>query len=225
MKLRNFLLPLAALLIGCTDKAPIPPQIPHYKVYVDMAFSVNHKIEIAAALGEWSAKTSNLAQFETVFVNVSKMGKFAENTIYIYSAVSTSFVTSEGYHILGTTKWFSGVDFSIINVLPGIADDELFNTVILHELGHAMRLGHYMLDNPSVMHPGVYSGQRVECADLNAFCGNWKCSTDCDPTLSSSDKNIVTAQAVSIKTINDENGECILYSQEVSKDAGVTNDN
>lgn len=210
MKIRNLLTSAGLLIAMCcacargditdADNEILVSKLPHYKVFADVTFTVNHKIGLAAAFEEWNAKTDNLVQFDLEFTNASKMGKFADNTIYVYYA-------SDLGGALGTTKWYAWNNFSSINVLQRITDDELFVTVLLHEIGHSLKLAH-STDKRAIMYPTVWSGQRVECVDIKAFCDKWNCFAACDPDEAVTTANIVTMQSGDDIITTGNNSEC-----------------
>lgn len=181
---------IVIIVIGCSSTRNNPiSKTPNYNIIADNSFNINHKIDIAAALEEWNAKTNNTLKYNLTFVDTTELKKSTDvnNTIYIISH-------NPGIGLLGWTAWDERVNGAYMYIMPGIDNDTRFSAVVLHELGHAFHLVHYTLPNLSIMHPVVLTDTaHLECTDITAFCKEWECTTDCSiqPELKTQNISIV----------------------------------
>jgi len=161
----------------CNSKA-------HYTVLVDNRVSDSHKSLICKALSEWNVKTNGALNYTIQYVNMS----FVPNDLSGNKDTIKVFFTDLGEKYWGWTEW--NVQGNRARVLFTFdLTDEQFYPVALHEFGHAFHLAHYKGPYKSVMHPYIGNTNKLECADLRAFCAEWGCQIDCDVELISNYKS------------------------------------
>ena len=183
----KYLFFLAAL--GCSTSSPLPGDysypslvvanldagvtpLPHYNVYVDNAFTIDQKIDIATALRTWNKKTSNIFQFNLMFVKTQDIATSIE------PGIIKIFARNPNNNLLGWTTWNSQGSYTYL--LPSLIDDMTFTMVTIHEVGHAVGLFHDMKHELSIMHKDTSDAQTIECPDLIQFCSMWSCTAICD---------------------------------------------
>jgi hypothetical protein len=170
---------LICIVSGCGVGSKEVNNIPAYTVIIDSTFTNQQKQNMIDDLLEWQIKTNGLVQYAISFDNLSDLSlemPAIDNTIFIYK------YNNIGPNILGWTEWNAEKNTARI-LMDDLQDDTLFKAVMLHELGHAFHLGHYMGCNFAIMHPYIGDTYNIECQDLKQFCDIWDCKIDCVPGI------------------------------------------
>lgn len=152
---------------SCSNKAK-------FTILMDDNLSDDHKLLISTALAEWDIKTNQSLNYVIKYKDMSKVpndlsGDF--NTIKI-------FILDPGPGNLGWTEWQTDNNTARILLHPDLNQDNFYPT-ILHELGHAFHIGHYVGKYKSIMRPSIGNTNQLECTDIVAFCKIWDCQATC----------------------------------------------
>lgn len=132
----KFFLIFCFFLLGCSSKLG-----EHYTVYLDPAFTPDRLASILQAAEEWHLKTG--VTFDYIVLNKATPGD-SEITIHPLTKAEIGALNHVNYWCGATDE--DGGDGDHANVQLGIdedcAYDDVFYTMALHELGHALGLQH-----------------------------------------------------------------------------------
>ena len=183
---------LSVLLMGCSYN---PTDV---NIEIDSSFSSEKRQLILQALEEWSSKTgggfgiSNISYVDNLSLDMDyNCIKFVNVNINVDSSIKG--LVEEGY----TTMLWSSFDHPTYHVQATIRiwdqeETSVFSKTVLHEMGHALNLGHYCSEalaqqswtdcqvvspDPeiSIMSPLVGEATEVEPIDVYRFCSLWEC--------------------------------------------------
>lgn len=152
----------------------------NFTLLADSNLKEDTKIAIMDALAEWDIRTGERIGYLVIFKDMSK--ESTDNSTY--KNTYKLLIQDPGPGLLGYTTWRAARNSALILMKPSMGR-ELFRQVLLHELGHAFDLHfdketHYIGTQKSIMHPAIGNTDRLECPELLAFCGKYKCQVDCD---------------------------------------------
>jgi hypothetical protein len=158
------------------EDIPDYTQHTHRVIYIDREFSQKEKESIALAAITWSHRTKNTVIIDVVFLPSKThldrkdgvlINKLSEDdpTVYILGENTLGYYTKMEY-------------IQYIGLISGRIDDDDFDVVVLHELGHALGLEHVRgIDGVgTLMFPSVDLGSdHITNNDIENFCKLYKC--------------------------------------------------
>lgn len=137
---------------------------------------------IEGACKEWEEKTNHVVEFK--IVRAIHKSFIDENTIYINKSDKNN-PTIFALEIMSSDTIFGYYDgkspIKSILIVSDNVDDIMYQTVVLHELGHALGLKHNTDygDINTTMYPSINSRQSgLVKKDIDQFCSIYKCSNE-----------------------------------------------
>lgn len=151
-----------------------------FYVLADSSLSDDRRAAIYDALAEWDIKTGQHIRYVIRFDNM-----YGENeNPNDYSNIYKIMMRPLGNQTLGLTGHNASNNSAIIYLRNDLYGN-IFKSVLLHELGHAMDLHferdpHYKGPYKSIMHPMIGNTDKLECPELMEFCHRYICEMSCD---------------------------------------------
>lgn len=124
-------------------------------------FSPDQILVLQEAVSEWNQALNGYLNFEFV-------SNKDESNIVIKGVSLASLQEDDFAGVTYTVPWENGGNIELPNDLYGDGKEYLL-PLALHELGHALSLGHS--EEHTLMQPMLYNPtQRITCLDINQFC-------------------------------------------------------
>jgi len=157
-----------ALFLFLVSCAPLAPTYPTYSVYIESRFTAQQRTIIQESMNDWTTKSNSLVTFNSTIVQTCGT-KVTPHTIKII--VSTQAAVDEACYpgVAGCTVMDSDeklLDSSRIYLAMDRDYALYFPSVVRHEIGHSLGLGHES-DSPLMMTKIRDPRSRVTCKDVN----------------------------------------------------------
>jgi hypothetical protein len=164
---------------------PTYPNVVHKTLYIERNFNQDEVAMITNAAIAWTQATHHIAEINVVTLPTSEKMDLI-NGIVVLKETSDfpEIIVLDGANENSTVGYCNKH-----GVIPYIAlvsdrlkdDDDEFQTVIIHELGHALGLQHThgIAGMNSVMYPNVLvSADHITSLDLEQFCSLYHCDAN-----------------------------------------------
>jgi hypothetical protein len=183
----------------CTPVAFTPASkeeaIRNISIVLDETYSFEHQGMIISALNTWRLKTNYT--FEYTISCVGEIKSKANDNIW-GSIIILNKDPGSAQGLGGYTYWAPGYIYADIIIWDQL-ENNIFERVVSHELGHAFNLSHDESPYTSIMKGTVSDTTEPQCQDIQAFCKNWGCDIACDPIPI---LKIALDRNLSVQTIN-----------------------
>jgi hypothetical protein len=178
------------ILGGCTTSETIRYGVPvrqdnlHKTVYIEDNLSAWQVVEAVDALIKWEAATHDMAQFDIRFhTSISEEATITDichsliirNTTSVNKEIAAADSPKDHLLIVGI---YTKTEYNIpmIMLVDDRLDMSLYETTLLHELGHSFGLFHED-DSNSIMYFNVSQGAgKITDIDMNQFCELYTCN-------------------------------------------------
>lgn len=176
------------LLYNITDrmfvKAKPYPKHVSKTLFVDNHFSDKEFQMIKEAAQEWTLKTHHIVDFRVEHLPSKKVLKASKDLLVL--PVTSNFpdiiLCDDYYHYSNTVGFFNDSGpLHFIEIVTDRVREDIFKTVVLHELGHSLGLEHDQTDDGigSLMFPAIDMGSdHITEEDLLQFCSLYKCDVE-----------------------------------------------
>jgi len=180
-----FIIFLSIILLHCVKSNQPNFNKNNYKIektiYIDKNFNNQEIGFILDAIDEWELKSNNLVKFNINYhtddnKNISNKDIFIEKNnskninVYFLDALI-------GSDVLG----YCDKEETIINIIivsDRLKTKEIYVSVVLHEIGHALGLRH-MLTKFTIMYPTLdYASYHLTKEDMSQFCDIYNCNVN-----------------------------------------------
>lgn len=136
----------------------------HYDVYVDPSFSSRQSNEIVAAERAWTEALGG-------YITFSRAASADASSIRVWASTITQLHQKRDPTCVGFTKWH-GVQSDVELPIDVSIDDDTFNRIVRHELGHAIGAHHISAFHTMAENVTVNS-EAITCEDLHEVCRHW----------------------------------------------------
>lgn len=156
-------------------------------VYVDKNFSDLEKSFITKAGEEWQTATNGMTQFIFVYnsapVNITSNNNTIIRRFYMRPAQENEFIVQYLDFILKADLLGWWDEHNILNnkintmiiVRSRISSQEEYVSVVMHEMGHSMKLEHTPNEGDLMFNTMIYADECITLNDLKQYCAIYHC--------------------------------------------------
>jgi hypothetical protein len=147
------------------------PRLATRNVEIDTAFTTDEKGLIIDAIGEWNKESKGLVLFRIVNMCLKSIGKDKSANDVVVVKVLSSDEAIKSIEKNLNKKAVGFAQFSTKPMMAFIVCDKIyskkdFKNVVIHELGHLIRLPH-SFSNKSIMYSRVVDDMKIRRQDVN----------------------------------------------------------